>query len=222
MKIYHTKIASRYGRWFSDAPADRPTCKPVVCSQPSIGHGSLTTGDTVRYQAGGAAVVTCDDGYQLKQRSNNKLVCREDGSWRSSLNTEFPTCVEKGCLYDDLVIAPPDNGNVEVTGRRETYPDNDHSDTLSGVYRPGSVLKYSCHPGHVVVPVLSATRVCRKGKWDGQPGTCVRKTPRYQPRGSCPPPPLINNGYYLSERSSGEKPYVLPVSGNFLSLETFH
>ena len=54
---------------------------------------------------------------------------------------------------------------------------------------------------------------CRKGKWDGQPGKCVRKTPRFQPRGSCPPPPLINNGYYLSERSSGEKPYVLPVSG---------
>ena len=39
---------SRYGRWFSDAPADRPTCKPVVCSQPSISHGSLATGDTVR------------------------------------------------------------------------------------------------------------------------------------------------------------------------------
>ena len=44
MKIF----VSRYGRWFSDAPADRPTCKPVVCSQPSISHGSLATGDTVR------------------------------------------------------------------------------------------------------------------------------------------------------------------------------
>ena len=53
-------------------------------------------------------------------------------------------------------------------------------------------------PGHVVVPVVSATRVCRKGRWDGQGGACVRKTPRFQPRGSCPPPPLINNGYYLS------------------------
>ena len=40
----------RYGRWFSDAPADRPTCKPVVCGQPSIGHGSLATGDAVRYK----------------------------------------------------------------------------------------------------------------------------------------------------------------------------
>ena len=96
----------RYGRWFSDAPADRPTCKPVVCGQPSIGHGSLATGDAVRYkvrtwwshdhmmtcwlfytwwhvtcwpysdQAGGAAVVICDEGYQLRQSSNNKLVCR--------------------------------------------------------------------------------------------------------------------------------------------------
>ena len=101
-----------------------------------------------------------------------------------------------------------------MTGRRDTYADNDLSDSMSGVYKPGSVLKYTCMPGHVVVPVLSATRVCRKGKWDGQPGTCVRKTPRFLPRGSCPPPPLINNGYYLSERSSGEKPYVLPVSGH--------
>ena len=120
----------------------------------------------------------------------------------------------QGCLYDDLVILAPENGNVEVTGRRETYADNDLSDSATGVYRPGSVLKYTCHPGHVVVPVVSSTRVCRKGKWDGQPGTCVRKTPRFQPRGSCPPPPLINNGYYLSERHSGEKPYVLPVSGH--------
>ena len=62
----------------------------------------------------------------------------------------------------------------------------------SGVYRPGSVLKYTCEvnlvshpfsqlvdlestlhqlpfqPGSLVVPVLAATRVCRKGKWDGQ------------------------------------------------------
>ena len=97
-------------------------------------------------------------------------------------------------MYDDLVIQPPENGNVEVTGRRITYPDSDLSSAMTGVYRPGSVLKTTCHPGHVVVPVVSATRVCRKGAWDGQAGACVRKTPRFQPRGSCPPPPLINNG----------------------------
>ena len=69
----------------------------------------------MRYKAGGAAVVVCDEGYQLKQISNNKLVCREDGSWKqSSLGSDFPICAEKGCLYDDLVIVPPENGNVEV------------------------------------------------------------------------------------------------------------
>ena len=127
-------------------------------------------------------MVICDEGYQLRQSSNNKLVCRsvnirekclsnlkisrEDGSWRSSIGAEFPVCAEKGCLYDDLVIQPPENGNVEVflifcchqhysvnipyvqvTGRRITYPDNDLSDVATGVYRPGSVLKYTCHPG---------------------------------------------------------------------------
>ena len=30
---------------------------------------------------------------------------------------------------------------------------------------------------------------------------------------------MINNGYYLSERSSGEKPYVLPVSGQYHQFE---
>ena len=90
---------SRYGRWFSDAPAERPTCKPVVCSQPSVAHGGLATGDTVRYKAGGSAVVVCDKGYSLKLSSNNKLVCREDGSWRSSLSNEFPQCQEKVKQY---------------------------------------------------------------------------------------------------------------------------
>ena len=66
----------------------------------------------------------------------------------------------QGCLYDDLVISPPDNGAVEVTGRKDSGL-ADSSDP-AGVYQPGSVLKYSCHPGHVVVPVLSATRVCRQ------------------------------------------------------------
>ena len=40
-------------------------------------------------------MVVCDDGYQLRQSSNNKLVCREDGSWRSSIGAEFPVCAEK-------------------------------------------------------------------------------------------------------------------------------
>ena len=49
----------------------------------------------MRYKAGGSAVVVCDQGYHLKHSTNNRLVCREDGSWRSSLGAEFPVCSEK-------------------------------------------------------------------------------------------------------------------------------
>ena len=44
-------------------------------------------------QAGGAAVVICDEGYQLRQSSNNKLVCRSvnDGEKRFELNTNLYT-----------------------------------------------------------------------------------------------------------------------------------
>ena len=83
-----------------------------------------------------------------------------------------------------------------MTGKRESYGAGRAG--RAGVYRPGSVLKYTCQvqlcgveakyvltflspqPGSVVVPVVSATRVCRKGRWDGQPGQCVKKTPRFQ------------------------------------------
>ena len=85
-------------------------------------------------------------------------------------------------------------------------------------FRPGSVMKHTCQSGWVVVPVSSANRACRMGRWDGSRGKCVPKSPRIKPRGSCPPPPLINNGYFLSElaeRFHGEKPYVLPVSGAY-------
>ena len=58
-------------------------------------------------------------------------------------------------------------------------------------------------------------RACRRGRWDGQQGKCIKTVPRMKPRGSCSSPPFINNGYFLSERYSGEKPYVLPVSGNY-------
>ncbi len=79
-------------------------------------------------------------------------------------------------------------------------------------------MKHTCQSGWVVVPVISAHRACRMGRWDNGRGKCVPKSPRIKPRGSCPPPPLINNGYFLSElaeKYNREKPYVLPVSGAY-------
>jgi len=210
------ELKCRYGQWYTDAPVDRPTCKPVVCSHPNIAHGGLSSGVAMKYMINENAGVDCNPGFRLKHKSNNKIVCRADGSWSSMQGSEFPSCEEQGCHYSEATN--PDNGQIEINGLRlslgSVYLEN-HEDLSFGIYRPGSVMKHSCQNGYVVVPVGATTRVCRMGRWDGQQGKCIKKVPRIKPRGSCPPPPLINNGYFLSERYSGEKPYVLPVSGNY-------
>ena len=43
----------------------------------SIGHGSLSSGITIKYKTNEQASVVCDEGYQLKHNSNNKIVCRQ-------------------------------------------------------------------------------------------------------------------------------------------------
>jgi len=214
------ELKCRYGQWYTDAQAARPTCKPVVCSHPNIAHGTLSSGVAIKYKTAENAIVVCNPGYKLKHKSNNKIVCREDGSWSSMQGSEFPVCEERGCHYSES--SNPDKGNIEVNGIRLTIgPSYQFQDDESsfGIYRPGSVMKHTCPNGWIVVPVGSTTRVCRTGRWDGQQGKCVKEVARVKPRGSCPPPPLINNGYFLSERYSGEKPYVLPVSGFQLTYE---
>jgi hypothetical protein len=42
----------------------------------SIGHGSLSSGITIKYKTNEQASVVCEEGYQLKYNSNNKIVCR--------------------------------------------------------------------------------------------------------------------------------------------------
>ena len=39
------QMECRYGTWYSTYP----TCKPIVCNQPTIPHGRLETGDSIRY-----------------------------------------------------------------------------------------------------------------------------------------------------------------------------
>jgi Sushi repeat (SCR repeat) len=43
----------------------------------SIGHGTLSSGITIKYKTNEQATVVCDEGYQLKHNSNNKIVCRQ-------------------------------------------------------------------------------------------------------------------------------------------------
>ncbi|XP_023343359.1 sushi, von Willebrand factor type A, EGF and pentraxin domain-containing protein 1 [Eurytemora carolleeae] len=211
------ELKCRYGVWYADAPIDRPTCKPVICSHPNIPHGSLSSGVTVKYKTNENAVVICDDGFKLKHKSNNKIVCREDGSWSSLLGSEFPTCEERGCFYSEA--SNPEIGDIEINGIKLAFGSSsyhiDEDESEFGLYRPGSVMKHTCQNGWVVVPVGAVTRACRRGRWDGQQGKCIKTVPRMKPQGSCSSPPFINNGYFLSERYSGEKPYVLPVSGNY-------
>jgi hypothetical protein len=70
------QVECRYGRWYSDMPVTLPSCKPIVCNHPTVNNGRLETGESVRYRSGEKAVVTCEDGFELKP-SNSKIRCRE-------------------------------------------------------------------------------------------------------------------------------------------------
>ena len=47
-----------------------------------------------RYRMGEEAAVECDEGFELKMRaSGGRVICTEDGSWKSAENqNEFPVC----------------------------------------------------------------------------------------------------------------------------------
>ena len=87
------QLECRYGNWH---PSTYPTCKPVVCNQPTISHGRLETGDSVRYRSGQKAVIVCDEGFEIRSPGGSKLECQEDGSWQSPMGSQFPIC--KGSL----------------------------------------------------------------------------------------------------------------------------
>ncbi len=85
------QIECRYGSWYSDTPVSLPACKPVVCNHPTLSHGHLETGESVRYRSGEEGTVVCDEGFELRSVSG-KIVCTEDGSWQAADQGEFPIC----------------------------------------------------------------------------------------------------------------------------------
>ena len=53
----------------------------------------MDTGESVRYRSGEEAQIVCDEGYALRQvASKAKVICKEDGSWESAEQVEFPEC----------------------------------------------------------------------------------------------------------------------------------
>lgn len=127
-----------------------------------VPNGQLETGDNVRYRTGQQASIECDEGYEIRN-GNSKITCKEDGSWETQGQKEFPQCKEKACQYPDNSIPVIENGSLEINGHRQG--------PNSG-YKPGSVAVYLCHEGFVLLPFSAGKRVCRKGKWEGTIPAC--------------------------------------------------
>ena len=113
----------------------------------------------MRYRTGQQAIVECDEGYEIRN-GNNKLICKEDGSWEPQGQKEMPQCKERACQEPETDI---DNGSLEING---------HKHGPSGGYKAGSVLVYLCNEGFVLLPFSAGKRVCRKGKWEGTIPAC--------------------------------------------------
>lgn len=54
-------------------------------------YGRLDASDSIRYRSGQEAIITCDEGYELRG-GISKITCKEDGSWEAVASKEFPIC----------------------------------------------------------------------------------------------------------------------------------
>ncbi|XP_064384002.1 uncharacterized protein LOC135332992 [Halichondria panicea] len=138
----NTRTCMPTGVWNGRAP----TCQAIMCpilSDPLDGTVTVS-GRTVH----SVATYTCNTGYRLEGDAQRSCLALSGGVWIGST----PVCT----LIECSLLLPPPNSML----------------TLPSVRTPGSVAKYSCLNGLVLVG--SAVRICLdNGTWNQSEPVCV-------------------------------------------------
>ncbi|XP_055275930.1 C4b-binding protein alpha chain isoform X2 [Moschus berezovskii] len=114
------------GVWYPSPP----TCKKVICVQPVVKDGKITSGFGPIYTYQQSIVYACDKGFRLE--GNSLIRCEADSSW----NPPPPTCELNGCV--GLPHIP------HASWKRYSY----QTQTKQEVYDIGTVLSYYCDLGY--------------------------------------------------------------------------
>ncbi|KAF4018264.1 hypothetical protein G4228_009938 [Cervus hanglu yarkandensis] len=125
-----------------------PSCKKVICVQPVVKDGKITSGFGPTYTYQQSIVYACDKGFRLE--GDSLIRCEADNSW----NPPPPTCELNGCV--GLPHIP------HASWGRYGY----RTQTKQEVHDIGTVLNYNCNLGYKPKADGPTTVTCQSDlKW---------------------------------------------------------
>ncbi|KAM9706041.1 C4b-binding protein alpha chain isoform 3-T3 [Dama dama] len=168
-----------------------PSCKKVICVQPVVKDGKITSGFGPTYTYQQSIVYACDKGFRLE--GNSLIRCEADNSW----NPPPPTCELNGCV--GLPHIP------HASWGRYGY----RTQTKQEVHDIGTVLRYSCDSGYRPKADGPTTVTCQSDlKWS--PYIECEEV-------CCPVPNLNNDGSITLRRRHSTGTHCIYFSGDEIS-----
>ncbi|XP_010811305.1 C4b-binding protein alpha chain isoform X3 [Bos indicus] len=170
-----------------------PSCKKVICVQPVVKDGKITSGFGPIYTYQQSIVYACNKGFRLE--GDSLIHCEADNSW----NPPPPTCELNGCL--GLPHIP-----------HALWERYDHqTQTEQQVYDIGFVLSYKCHFGYKPETDGPTTVTCQSNlEW----------SPYIECKEVCCPEPNLNNyGSITLHRRPSTSTHCTYISGDKISYE---
>ncbi|XP_066217945.1 complement receptor type 2 isoform X3 [Saccopteryx leptura] len=134
-----TTNSQKTGTWSGPAPRCELSVSGIQCLPPQVLRAQILSGRKDQYSYNDTVVFACLSGFTLK--GNKGIRCNAQGTWKPS-----PPVCERECA------APPQILN----GQKE--------DRYGIRFEPGTVIKYSCDPGYVLVGEESI-RCTSEGVW---------------------------------------------------------
>ncbi|XP_042112965.1 C4b-binding protein alpha chain isoform X5 [Ovis aries] len=170
-----------------------PSCKKVICVQPVVKDGKITSGFGPIYTYQQSIVYACNKGFRLE--GSNVIRCEADNSW----SPPPPTCELNGCV--GLPHIP------HASWGRYGY----QTQTKHEVYDIGTVLSYNCHFGYKPEADGPRTVTCQSNlKWS--PYIECKEV-------CCPVPNLNNDGSITLRRRLSNSTHCIYFSGDEISYE---